>query len=126
MKAYSERPESMSYLGRRDRALEDYPDYCSVVDASRMLGMTKQSVTRHRPHLGTIIVDGVHLYHTETVKKYAKKRRRAVGGALQASRMSFFGIDVERLQTICEVYYRTHLDTAPEYLLALAKKVARL
>lgn len=76
----------------------------------------------HDKNLRTKRVDGIVLYYTDEVKKYSKKRLR--NG--QVSRLVFTGIEVERLEKICEVYYQTQYDIGQKQLLTLAKRVAKL
>lgn len=103
---------------------EEYPDYCFAKEASNILRVTKRTLDRCHAHkIERITVDGVTLYHRASVKAYAHNREHGKGGPTV---LRLIGIDVERMRTIAETYYRQNLDTAPPHLLKLAKKVARL
>lgn len=94
----------------------------SVRDAASELRISCQAFQRyHDSRVVSIEAYGVKLYELTSVKAYARTRKPAPG-----SRMTFSGVSCERIQKICEAYYRTQFDVAPPHLLALAKKVARL
>src|SRR5262245_11990007 len=105
------RPDHIPDVGNivqlRERLLEDYPDYCTIADVARTLKVDKTTVRRyHEQHIESIQVENITLYKKEAVARYAKRRYGAPG---RASRLSITGIDVQRMQQICETYYRTQL-----------------
>lgn len=109
-------------VARRLKLLQEYPDYCSAIDVARMLGITPSGTKRHKQYIKHIEVEGMTLYHRASATHYASTFTKAN----TISRMCVTGIEVERLQKICEVYYRTQYDAATPELLALAKRLAKL
>lgn len=106
----------------RVKLLEENPDYCTLVDVARMLGLSRSAVQRyHNEHLETKTEQGIRLYKRDSVRRYAAKRKRMTPSVIAVK-----GIDVERLRKVCEVYYRTQYDIAPRHLLKLAKRIAQL
>lgn len=103
---------------------EEYPEYCFLAEVAKALGLSKRTVDRcHKHKIKHIEVDGVTMYDRKAVRHYVAVTRFGKGGP---SVLRLNGIDVERMRTIAETYYRQNLDTAPPHLLKLAKKVARL
>lgn len=114
--------DEQALITRLALALEENPGYVSVKDAASVLRISTQAFQRyHENRVECVISHGVKLYELASVKAYAQSRKPAPG-----SRMTFTGVSCERIQRICETYYRTQFDAAPSHLLALAKKVARL
>ena len=114
---------SESIATRRLRLLREYPEYCTASDVARALKITRGGVRHHASKIKHIEVDGMTLYHRAALGSYVAtfvKNNDAV------SRRIVRGIDVERLQRICECYYRTQYDTADPELLRLAKRLADL
>lgn len=110
-------------VARKERLTKDYPDYCTVSEVARVLGMTRGGVKAHKRRIKHIEVDGMTLYHRGALAQYASTFAKANGNT---SRLAVVGLDVERLQKICVVYYRRHYDDSPPDLLALAKRLAKL
>jgi hypothetical protein len=116
----------------RERLAELYPDWITVSEVARILGVTIRSVVRtHQPRLRHVLItelDGrplttpTYIYLASEVKTYNRTRKRA----LQGTTMTLRGIKIERLQKICERYYRQNLDIGAPELLALAKEIAKL
>lgn len=117
----SESASRQSLPVRLARVLGDHPDHVSVGGAAEILKLAKSSVTRYHAELLDKTVEGIGLYRRSTLEAYARRRGKRLGSSLL-----FTGIDIERIQRICEFYYRTQLDSAPPELKALAKKVAKL
>src|SRR5262245_22728449 len=112
-----------SAIDKRHRLMSQYPDYCTVTDAATKLGVTKRAVRHHIDSIKTIVVEGWVLYNRKSLGEYAALMK---DNSTHISRFRLTGIDVERIQRICETYYRTQLDKAPPELLNLAKRVAKL
>lgn len=88
-----------------------------------MLGTTRRNVRHYLDRIKHIEVDGMLLFERQSAMQCAavySKNHARVG------RMGVVGVNVQRLQRICEVYYRTQYDVAPPELLRLAKKLAGL
>ena len=109
-------------VNRLKLALAENPDYVSVTEAALILRISKTTLYQCYRDLPTIVRHGVHLYSRAVVEERAKTRTRKQYG----SRLIITGIKVERLQRICEYYYRTQYDSGPPELLALARKIAQL
>lgn len=114
--------EGNTIVARRLRLLQKYPDYCTAIDVARMLGITPTGTKRHKHQIKHIEEDGITLYHRASATHYASKFTKSN----TVSRLAVTGIDVERLQKICEGYYKTHLDHGAPELVALAKRLAKL
>lgn len=112
--------ESLAF--KRHRLLREYPDYCTASDVARVLDISPSAVRHHEKRLKTIIVEDWLLFDRQSVALYAATFNKSRTG----SRFTVKGIDVERLQRICEVYYRTQYDSADKHLLELAKRIAKL
>lgn len=111
-----------SLANKRLRLLREYPEYCTSTDVARVLDISSAAIRHHVKHLKTITVEGWLLFHRQSVSLYAATFNKSNTG----SRLSVRGIEVERLQKICEVYYRTQYDSADKHLLELAKRIAKL
>lgn len=112
----------MNPVQRREKLLHDHPGYVTAADVGRMLGIHPTGVRHHKHHISHKEVDGVTLYNKLSASHYASKFTKAN----KISRMAVHGGDVERLEKICETFYRTQLDVAPKEVLALAKRLAKL
>lgn len=114
-------PDKESLAQKRDRLLAENPGYCTASTAAKLIGTSRWGVKHHAPKIEHIMVEGIILYHTNSVILYADTVKKAT--QFPAS-ISVRGANVERLMKICERYYRTEYDAAPKHLLALAKKIA--
>lgn len=113
----------MSPGAKRLALLAQYPEYCTVTDVARMLACNKRNVRHYLARIKHIEVDGMLLFDRRAAMQVASvytKNPNAI------SRMGVTGVDVERLQKICEHYYRCQYDAAPRPLLKLAKRLAGL
>jgi hypothetical protein len=110
-------------MQHRLRLLREYPEYCTAIDVGRMLDITPRGVRHHKDRIKHIEIEGITLYHRVAAKAFAHTFIKTDSAA---SRFMVVGIEVERLQKICETYYRSHYDDGPPELLALAKRVAGL
>jgi predicted transcriptional regulator len=105
------------------RLKDTYPDRYTLVDIANALGISKGAVVKYHQHrIPYLQVEGVKLFDAKVVKAYALSRRRTNA----KSRVIFSGVEVERIQRICEKYYRQNLDIAPQELLQLARRVAKI
>lgn len=119
------RHDGRSWYDIRLELLTRHPDHVTLKEAASLLGITRRAVELyHRDSLGTPLVDmGITLYPRDAVIRYAQNRRRRNS---RHTAMTFRGIEVERLQRICENYYRRNLDVGDPELVRLAKRVAKL
>lgn len=109
-----------------DRLRLEYPNRVSMADAARILQIRPSGIRHHLSRLGDVewVSIGGRTFRTfdrQKVIQYSKQRQR-----IRISRCAFQGIEVERLERICETYYRQNLDIASPELLALAKRIAKL
>lgn len=118
--------EVLSWDDVRAKLREDYPDRITQADVARALMVSSRGVRRHVDRLGEVQwvqIGGrsFRTYDRATVMRYARTRAK-----IRISKCAFQGIEVERLEKICETYVRQNLDIAPPELLALAKRIAKL
>jgi hypothetical protein len=88
---------------------------------AKALGCTKANVRHRAKGIKHVVIDGMTLYDRASVTRCASLYSKDFS---RVNRMGVVGINVERLQRICEVYYRTQYDAAPPELLKLAKRLA--
>lgn len=88
-----------------------------------MLGCDRRNVRHYLDRIKHIEVDGMTLYDRRSAMQCASVYSKVPA---RIGRLGVVGINVERLQRICEVYYRTQYDVAPPELLKLAKRLAGL
>jgi len=108
---------------RRLDLLARYPGYCTVADVARMHGCGRANIRHFKDRIRHIEVEGMTLYERASAMHHASIYSKNPG---LIGRVGVVGIDVHRLQRICEHYYRCQLDAAPPELLKLAKRLARL
>lgn len=112
-----------SFASQRRALLARYPDYCTVADVARMHGCDKRNVRHFDARIKHIVVNGMRLYDRQSAMLHASVYSKDPG---LVGRLGVVGTDVQRLQRICEHYYRCQYDCAPPELLKLAKRIARL
>lgn len=101
--------------------LKQHPDCCTVVDVARMLGCSRRNVRHYHDKIKHQTIDGMTLYNRQSAMQVAAVYSRNPNAV---NRLGVVGRNVERLQRICEVYYRTQYDVAPPDMLKLAKRLA--
>lgn len=113
----------LSPANRRLALLKLYPDYCTVADVARMHGCDKRNVRHFVGRIKNIVVDGMMLFERRSAVQHASVYAKDPG---LVGRLGVVGNDVQRLQRICEHYYRCQFDAGPPELVKLAKRIARL
>lgn len=104
------------------RLLMMYPDRLSTAQVIQLLGISRRGFRVYHEHrIPYLQIEGIKLFDGAVARAYAKARVRK-----SKSSITIKGIEVERLQRICEQYYRQNLDFGPPELLAIAKRIARL
>lgn len=115
-------PYSAATLAQRVKSVQvRFPELCTIAEAANILGVHRSSIKLYYQAEVVRTEEGIALYSRESLAKLRERKSRR-----NRSRIVLTGIDVERMQKICEVFYRTQLDFAERHLLALAKKVAKL
>ena len=112
-----------SIAAKRDRLLEENPDYCSASDVGKKLGVSRWAARYHKRFIKHKVIDGITLYERASVGLYAAAYQKNLH---LISRLTLKGVDLQYFYRMCYWYARTQRDYAPPEIWDFARRIAGL